>query len=334
MTTMRHDSTTFGHRRLSALARIFAATAPLLVATTALAQPTPQERAAAEVLFQDARKLAMDKRLDEACAKFAESQRLDPRGGTLMYLATCHAEQGKTATAWVEFTDVVAMAQRAGQREREAQAQARVEELAAKLSKVSIRVEGAGKELSVRVGGQEIRSFGTPLPYDPGSLTVEASAPGKKTWTQTIQVPRGPSEMTVTIPALVPSPIARAAPVEAPQPAPAPPDHKARWITAGALGGVGIAGVIVGSVFGMRASSQYKDANRSCEGRYCTQPGLDGHADARRSATISTIAFSVAGAALVAGTIVAVTIPRAKRGSAAAQIELGIGSGITVGGSF
>ncbi len=79
-----------------------------------------------------------------------------------------------------------------------------------------------------------------------------------------------------------PLPTALAAPpAEAPRPA---PDHKARWITAGALGGLGLAGVIVGSVFGMRASGQYEDANRSCQGRYCTEPGLEGHADARRSA--------------------------------------------------
>lgn len=337
---MRLDVTLAGPRR----AWILAGAIPVLLAAPAHAEPTAPERAAAEVLFQDARKLALDKRIDEACAKFAESQRLDPHVGTLMYLATCHAEQGKTATAWVEFTDATALAQRAGQREREAQARGRAAELSARLSKVAIRIEG-GAEVSVRIAGREIRSFDTALPFDPGPLVIEASAPGKMTWSQTVQVPPGPSLQTVTIPALAPLPVAakavapveaQGAPVEAQVAPPDEPDHRARWITAGVLGGVGIAGVVAGSVFGLRAASQYKDADRSCQGRYCTQPGLDGHADASRSALISTVAFCVAGAGLAAGTIVALTIPRDRRHHGAAALRVGVGPGpaLAVGGVF
>ncbi|MFT3774974.1 MAG: hypothetical protein QM820_57230 [Minicystis sp.] len=308
----------------------------MLAAATAHADPTAQERAAAEALFQDARKLALERKLDEACAKFAESQRLDPRGGTLVYLATCHAEQGKTATAWVEFTDAITLAQRAGQREREAQARERAADLGARLSKIAIRIEGSTEGVSVRIGGREIRSFGTPLPFDPGPLTIEASAPGRKPWSRTILVAPGPSQETVIIPALAPLP--EALPIAAPAPGepPSAPDRKARWITAGALGGVGIAGVIVGSVFGVRAAKQYDDTKPYCEGRYCTQPGLDADASARRSATISTVAFCAAGAALVAGTIVILTIPRdgAKRSAARVSIDIGPGSALTVGGVF
>jgi hypothetical protein len=69
-------------------------------------------------------------------------------------------------------------------------------------------------------------------------------------------------------------------------------------------------------------------------GKYCTQPGLDGHADATRSATISTVAFCVAGAGLVAGTIVAVTIPRDRTKRSAATLRIGPGPAIAVGGAF
>jgi hypothetical protein len=331
---MRLDDRVAGRHRRRTLAKILAGAALAISPGRARAEPTAQERAAAEALFQDARKLALDHRIDEACVKFAESQRLDPRVGTLMYLATCHAQQNRTATAWVEFTEALAMAQRAGQREREAQARERAAELEAKLSKVTFRLEGSAAGAVVRVGGQEIRSFDTALPFDPGPLAVEATAPGKKPWSQTVTVPPGPSLQHITIPALAPLPAGeppRAAPPIDPTPA---PDRTGRWITAGVLGGVGIAGVVTGSVFGLRAKQQYQDADRYCMGRYCTQPGLDGHADATRSATISTIAFCVAGAGLVAGTIVAVTIPRDRAKRSAATLRVGPGPALTVRAAF
>ena len=55
--------------------------------------------ATAEKLFQEGRRLMANGSIEEACAKFTESQRLDPSSGTLINLAACHAELGMTASA-------------------------------------------------------------------------------------------------------------------------------------------------------------------------------------------------------------------------------------------
>src|SRR5262245_5300846 len=59
-----------------------------------------QDPAAAEARFREARALLQENRVSEACAKFAESNRLDPSSGTLLNLANCHKTEGKLATAW------------------------------------------------------------------------------------------------------------------------------------------------------------------------------------------------------------------------------------------
>src|SRR5687768_15625872 len=59
--------------------------------------------ATAQALFDEGKKLLAQKRFAEACPKFETSQKLDPGGGTLLFVALCHKEVGKVATAWAEF---------------------------------------------------------------------------------------------------------------------------------------------------------------------------------------------------------------------------------------
>src|SRR5260221_7312921 len=98
------------------LARSFARFAPGVlplgwcVLMCAQAHAAPGDQPMAQALFEEARALMNSQHVEEACLKFAESQRLDPASGTLLNLAVCHEKQGRTATAWSEYNDVVATA--------------------------------------------------------------------------------------------------------------------------------------------------------------------------------------------------------------------------------
>src|SRR5262245_53123818 len=72
--------------------------------------PTPAEVAVAEALFRQGKDLLAAGKTSEACPKLAESQRIDPAGGTLIALALCYEADGKTASAWVVFGEAQAVA--------------------------------------------------------------------------------------------------------------------------------------------------------------------------------------------------------------------------------
>jgi len=64
-------------------------------------------------------------------------------------------------------------------------------------------------------------------------------------------------------------------------------------------GGVGVVGLALGTVFGLKSISQHIDANEICPARQCADPrGVSASQDAIRAGNISTVAF-VAGAALL-----------------------------------
>jgi hypothetical protein len=122
-----------------------------------------------------------------------------------------------------------------------------------------------------------------------------ATAPGRTQWSKTIEVTQGPSSQTVIVPAL------DAAPVATPAPAPATESRPSRVTPlVVTFGVVTVVSAGVGTYFGLRASQKNSDAEAACPGGLCRGDGLDLDRDARRSATISTIAFSVSLAAAIA----------------------------------
>src|SRR5688572_836836 len=71
-----------------------------------------EERAAADALFQEAKKLLKDGHYGEACAKFAASQDVLPRLGTQLNLADCYEQQGRHASAWATFRAAASVAKK------------------------------------------------------------------------------------------------------------------------------------------------------------------------------------------------------------------------------
>lgn len=194
----------------------------LALASTSHAQ-SGTKTALAEGLYRQARDLMAAGKLDEACPKFAESHRLDPATGTLLNLAACHERQGKLATAWLEYSDVIASARRDGRQDRVDYATERVAALEPRLSRLTL-VLAAGDDdpsLLLELDGASFgrAAIGAPTPVDPGKHTVRASAPGKKPWQQEITIGAEADQQSITIPRLENAPITDA-------PAPAASAHE------------------------------------------------------------------------------------------------------------
>ena len=182
----------------------------------------PNEQRLAQALFDDARRLMEQKRYAEACPKFAESQRLDPGGGTLLNLAVCHAGEGKTATALVEYNEALSIATRDGRRDREELARTGIANLEREVPRVIVAVPPASRVqgLEVKIDETPLPSvaWDVPMPVDPGSHSVVATVPGRAPWTTIVSVL--PQERkTIEVP-----------PLSASDPAPLPPPAPASFV--------------------------------------------------------------------------------------------------------
>lgn len=279
----------------------------MLAAPAFADEPSPGERAQAEALFQAAKDLQAQGKLAEACPKYAESNRLDPKPGTALNLAVCHEDDGKTASAWVEFLEAAKLAARSHQGERERYAKKRAEELEKKLSRVTFVGEGGDARTELRLDGRLMASgvLGTQLPLDPGPHEISAEAPGKVRWEKKLMVPTGPAELTVEIPPLGAALPAEPPKADAPAPAPAPPAKApgGSYAPAAIAAGVAVVGLGVGTAFGVRTLGLKSDVDANCTGRSCSDAGLEANDRARTSATVSTIGFAVGAAGAVAAVI-------------------------------
>jgi len=315
---------------------------------SAWAQTAGGKQATAEALFSEGRSLAAKGRYAEACPKFEASQQLDPGLGTLLNLADCYEKLGKTASAWAEYRDAIPLARAAGSKSRLDLATSRAAALESRLSKLTIRVSSAASA----VPGLEIRRDGavvlqaeldSALPLDPGAHTLEASAPGKQPWSTTVQIAADTPSVVVEVPALTEAAAAKTtaavattkSPAPKPEPEPPPTEHagSSQRTAAIVVGAIGVAGLGVGTAFGILAKNKWSDAKAQCSNypSACSPEGIDLNSTASSQATVSTVAFIAGGAALAAGAVLWFTA--GSKGPN--QVAVGFGPGAAfVNGSF
>jgi hypothetical protein len=291
--------------------------------------------AAADTLFREGRQLFDDKRYDEACPKLAESFRIDPATGALLALAACHEAQGKTASAWTEYNEVVARARREGRADRADAAQQRSDALESKLSKLTV-ILGPGTSaisgLVVRRDGIVLGAgaLGAALPVDPGDHTVDASAPNRQPWVIHVTITVDGGTAMASVPPLGETPTwATTERDTTPSALPLRPIGIA-------TGAAGIVALGVSTYFAVRAASKNSDSKTDCLGDVCGTTGRQQRLDALSAANVSTVMF-VVGAVLAAGGVTLFVLGKpteSKPTIAAVPTVDKQGAGFALSGSF
>jgi hypothetical protein len=299
------------------------------------------DAAAAEALFSEGKRLMDEGKYADACPKLAASQRLDPGTGTLLNLATCYESAGQVASAWSTWLSAASSARTAGQSDRETLARERATALEPRLGRLTIVVpaEERPEGLSVERDGVALSSatWGTALPTDAGDHRIVVKAPGYEPYETSVTVVDAQAAET-TIPALVKLPEPPPAAAE-PAPAAVPADQGGRKSTKTlgyVLGGVGVVGLGVGTVFGILAISTNDQSKGEClppAYTACSSAGVDLRNQALTYGNVSTVAI-IAGAALTAtGVVLVVTSP--KKTATAARLEPTFGGGrLVLSGAF
>jgi hypothetical protein len=271
-----------------------------------------QNPAAAEALFEQARSAMAAGSYDIACARFRDSDKLDPAVGTRFNLADCEERRGRVATAWSLFRGV--LSELAEDDDRRPIAQRRVRALEPRLPYLTMqRAAATPAGVRVRIDGVELGegSFGVALPLDPGVhelvLMPPASEHGqRRTFTL------GESEH-LNLPILLG---AGAPPGGAAEPALASEPFitdgsRQKWIYI--TGGVGAAALLFGAVTGVVALNKKStaDANCSAERRVCNQAGVEANESGKTYGTLSGVGLGVGVIGLAAGAYLWLTTPTA-----------------------
>jgi hypothetical protein len=291
------------------ITRVFTRSLPLrivlvgaVLAFDAAAQGTS---AVAEGLFNQGRTSFDAKNYEDACPKFRESDRLEPATGTKLNLALCEEARGNVATAWALFRTVIERLTPADP--RYAIADEHRQALTARVPHVVIRPKStAPSGTTGTLGDLELVSamFGAPLPIDPGPRELVVHAPGhddaKIPFTtvegQTVAIDMEPGPPTAS-----PSPL--------PSRRPDALDAAAKRRTwAYVSGGVGLAGVAVGTVFGVLTLTNRSQGHADCpNASACKQSGVDAYDRARTFRTVSDVGWAVAIAGIGAGAVLYLT---------------------------
>lgn len=310
-----------------------------LVAAPAAAQ----DSAAAGALFDKGVAEMGSGNYQVACPALEESQRIDPRAGTLFASAECQAKWGKIASAVARYEDYVGWVsrlptdQQARHRDRVATSQAQIARLKPSVPTLTIRlVAGAPSGTTIKRDGALLQgaALGVALPADPGEHTLAVQAPGGPERTVKVDIAVGQNRLLEL--EAPPPPESEAKPeagAKASDPAPllAPSTEReptadrnsSRRTIAYAIGGLGVAGVVVGGVTGALVLGKKSTITDNCDGSACrNDAGYDAARSAKTLATVSTVGFGVGLAGVAVSAVLLLTGSKSDRAaSSAARVQ-------------
>lgn len=282
--------------------------------------------------------LAPAARADETpdpCAKLEETFKTDRSDATLEQLAQCREKQGKVASAWSWYADLVSRAVQKRQAAREKAMRQKVAELQKKIPHVTLNLAGRDEIAQIKIDGQPLgrTAWATPLPLDPGEHVFSFANANDEKGEKRIDLKESETQV-VEPPVLVADAKAKPAPVETPPPVAAPvvtpvpvpppstePPPPAPFVIDPSLvvhedgsdqrkwgrialvgGGVGVA---LGTVFGVMALTAKNDADDLYASGNAGFKAKD--EDASTNAAVATVGFAIGLVGIGVGTYLLVT---------------------------
>ncbi|MES1176523.1 MAG: hypothetical protein ABUL62_19525 [Myxococcales bacterium] len=267
-----------------------------------------QERrdpAAAEELFRQGRAAVQQRDYLNACAKFRESNRLDPALGTLFNIADCEEKLGRYATSWTLFEEV---AQRlTPDDDRRAIAVKRAQGLEARVPRLTVHLTPSSHaDAFVQRDGVALgsASLDTALPVDPGEHVVVVEAPGTQPAQFRTSVGEGErAELVVSVGSVLAPGHGSGAPLNAGS------SGSSRRAAVYVAGGIGAAGLVTGVVAGLLVLSHKSTVNDNCSGKLCNQAGVDAAHSGKTLGVVTTVGLVTGALGLGAATYLLLSAP-------------------------
>ena len=321
-------------------ARSFVASALLAASLLGLSSSafgqSDEQRAGARSLATEGARAFNEGRFKDAVDMFSKAESLVHAPPHLLFMARAHAKLGQFVRAREAYLKIVKeqLSPNAPQAFRDAQSAAEEErkQVEPHIGRLTIKVEGAegAKDLSVAVDGQPVSAvlLGVPQPMDPGDHTVTATATGFKGAPASVSLKdagQGSVVVKMEVDNSVPPPAAAPVATSGPAPASAAPAGAPVSDTGPAKSndglrigsyvgfGVGAVGVVLGTVFVLKSSSNRKDADKAATalekqcGNLCDadSPEAKHVADlddkARSAKTVGIVGYVVGGLGVAAG---------------------------------
>jgi hypothetical protein len=273
---------------------------------------TPVQREQAQARFTRGRELFAARKYDAALAEFQASLEIVASPNTRLYVARSLEANGDLVAAYVELGRTAIEARELSRDDTRYTKTAEVaakerEALGARLGFVRLQIERAGKNTTVRVGGEDVKraAWDEPVPVLPGACKVEVASPGHVPEVREIELAAGQTKDVRIDAAVDPkedaADDARAETTVPTAPTDAPPRASLKpW--AFAAGGVAVAGLATFVVAGSMARGTHADLERNCGQGPCSREYAGDVSTGRMQQTFANVGL-VVGAAFGAAAV-------------------------------